>query len=77
MEKRSRMMPSSAKGAIASGREMVAYSSQGNCCVIAPRPEGPTIIPARMKPMTGLMRKRAKVAGDDDTRRAQDDERIA
>ncbi len=60
MAKSRRMIPSSANGSIACGLEIVKKLSQRNSPVSPPRPDGPTIIPTRMKPMTGEILSRAK-----------------
>ena len=54
-------MPSSANGLIPSGSEIDTQSSAGYCPVSAPSPNGPAKMPTRMKPITGLILKRAKV----------------
>ena len=60
IEKSSRTMPNSAKGSIASRSEMVTWTSHGTRSVSEPRPDGPTTTPTMMKPIIGVMRKRAK-----------------
>ena len=60
MENSNRMMPSSANGSMRSGSLIVTHLSIGNVSVSAPSPNGPTSIPTRMKPMIGVIRKRAK-----------------
>ena len=59
-ENSSRTMPNSAKGLRRAALVMVTAPSHGNRATSAPSPCGPTRMPTRMKPITGVMRKRAK-----------------
>ena len=54
------MIPISAAGASVAGSSIVMCSSQGAKGTSRPRPNGPINSPTRMKPMIGVMRKRAK-----------------
>ena len=60
MVKSSRIIPKSAKGPSPSGSEIVTWRSQRTSSVNWPSPNGPTRMPIRINPMTGVMRKRVK-----------------
>ncbi len=60
MANNSKTIPKSANGASASGLVIVTCSSQGIRGTNDPSPNGPTATPIRMKPMMGVILKRAK-----------------
>ena len=60
IEKSKRMMPNSANGSMPCWSVMVIVLSHGRCSASAPNANGPTIMPTRMKPMTGEILSRAK-----------------
>ncbi len=60
MEKSSKIMPNSANGSIASRSLIVTNLSQSYCPDNEPRPDGPSNTPTSMKPIIGVIRKRAK-----------------